>query len=631
MLSLMRKHAGSWMIKVLLGGVAITFISWGGYQYTSQRLSRVALVNGESITIAEYNSAYKRLVDQVRQSFGNNLNDELLKSLQLERKALDQLVDNILMRQAASELDIRVTDEDLSRSIRSISAFQDAGVFNPRRYQLILDRNNLTPESFEHSQRDALLAQKLNNFITGSVKVSDEETLEWYKWKDAMLDLNYYLLTPERYKDISVTAEEIQQYFEAHKDDYKTAPARKVRYLKFEPKDYVAQVKIPDDEISAYYEEHPSEFQKPKTVEARHILIKVAPDASPEEVAKAKARIEKILQKAKDGQDFAELAKQYSEGPSRDKGGYLGTFRREAMVKPFSDKAFSMKAGEISDPVRTQFGWHIIKVEKVNEATTTSLADAKAEIRKKLADERAKNIAYDAADSIFDAVFQGERLDAVAAEHKLTLHTTGFFTRQKPPEGVQKKAEFAKVAFELPEGEGSDVQDFGDGYYILEVIEKRPAQIPEFKTVEQKVRADLIKEKQTEKAKADAATVLAALKNGASFQEAGRQFDLEPQSTGFFKRNEAIPNIGYESDISRAAFDLSDENKLPGEVLKGRKGYYVIEYAQRKEPDLAAFEKAKSDIQERLLQQKRLIAFEAWLEQIKNRSDIVIEKDFLKS
>ncbi|MEJ2168679.1 MAG: SurA N-terminal domain-containing protein [Desulfobacterales bacterium] len=627
----MRKHAGSWMIKVLLGGVAITFISWGGYQYTSQRLSRVAMVNGETITIGEYNTAYKRLVNQVRQSFGNNLNEELLKSLQLEHKALDQLVDNILMRQAASDLDIRVTDEDLSRSIRSISAFQVAGAFNPRRYQLVLNQNNLTPESFEHSQRDALLIQKLNNFITGSVKVSDKEALEWFRWNNAMVDINYFLLEPDRYKDISVTDEEVQQYFDGHKDDFKTDPAVKVRYLKFDPKNYAAQVKVSDEEIKAYYDEHPSEFQNPKTVEARHILIKVDPNASPEDVAKAKERIENILQKAKNGQDFAELAKQFSEGPSRDKGGYLGTFRREAMVKPFSDKAFSMKAGEISDPVRTQFGWHIIKVEKVNEATTTSLADAKQDIRKKLAEERAKYLAYDAAEAIFDDVFQGSRLEAIAAERQLTLHTTDFFTRQNPPEGAAQKAEFAKVAFELPEGEASEPKDFGDGYYIMEVVEKRPAQIPEFKAVEQKVKADLIKEKQAEKAKQDAEAVLAALKDGVSVQEAGRQFDLESRSTGFFKRDEAIPNIGYESEISRTAFSLSDKNKLPGQVLKGRKGFYVIEFAQRKEPDPAAFEKEKPDIQERLLQQKRFMTFEAWLEQVKNRSEIVIEKDFLKS
>ena len=181
MLSLMRKHAGSWLIKVILGAIVIVFVLWGVGSWTSQRSGRVASVNGETITIDEYRLTYKRLIDQVRQSFGNNANDELIKSLQLDQKALDQLVDNILMRQEASELDIQVSDEDLSRSIRSVSAFQEAGVFNPRRYQLILSNNNLTPESFETSQRDTLLIQKLNSFITASVKVSDQEAVEWSK------------------------------------------------------------------------------------------------------------------------------------------------------------------------------------------------------------------------------------------------------------------------------------------------------------------------------------------------------------------------------------------------------------------------------------------------------------------
>ena len=131
MLSLMRKHAGSWLIKVILGAIVVVFVLWGVGSWTSQRSGRVATVNGDTITIDEYRITYKRLVEQIRQSFGNNANEELIKSLQLEQKALDQLVDNTLMRQAASEMSIRVSDEDLSRSIRSISAFQVAGAFDP--------------------------------------------------------------------------------------------------------------------------------------------------------------------------------------------------------------------------------------------------------------------------------------------------------------------------------------------------------------------------------------------------------------------------------------------------------------------------------------------------------------------
>ena len=631
MLSLMRKHAGSWLIKVILGAIVVVFVLWGVGSWTSQRSGRVATVNGDTITIDEFRITYKRLVEQIRQSFGNNANEELIKSLQLEQKALDQLVDNTLMRQAASELNIRVSDEDLSRSIRSISAFQVAGTFDPRRYQIILSNNNLTPESFETSQRDALIIQKLNSFITASVKVSDQEAGEWYKWNNTELNLDYFLLETDRYEDVDVTAEELAQYFETHKETYKTDPALKVRYLKFDPKSYVGQVEISDDEIAGYYDENPAEFQNPKTVEARHILIKVDPEASPEDVAAAKARIETILQKAKDGQDFAELAKQFSEGPSKDKGGSLGTFRREAMVKPFSDKAFAMKAGEISDPVKTQFGWHIIKVDQVNEASTTTLADASDGIRKKLSTESSRNLAYDKAESIYDAVFEGDQLESLAAEYDFTLVTTDFFTRRNPPQGIQKKAEFAEAAFNLPDGEVSDIQDFGDGYYLLETVEKRPAQIPELSAVEQKVKADLSREKKDEKAKADAEAVLAALKDGVPLVEIGKEFDLKLAVTGFFKRNDAIPNIGYERDISRAAFELTDQNKLPKEVFKGNKGYYVIQFKQRKLPATEEFDKEKSAIAERLLQQKRFKMFEAWLEQIKNRSEIVVESDFLNS
>lgn len=626
----MRKHAGSWMIKALLAGVAITFVSWGGYQVTSQRSGRVATVNGETITVDEYRTTYKRLIQQVQQRFGSNLNEEMIKNMQLPKQAIDQLVNQMVMLQAAGQLDIKVSDEDLSRSIRSIGAFQTAGVFDPRRYQQVLNSNNLSPEAFEVSQKDSLLIDKLRRLITGSVKISDDEALEWYNWSNALVDLEFVVFEPNRYPEVPVTTEEIQQYYEGHKDAYKTEPQLKVRYVKFEPQKYVAKVEVSDDEISEYYNEHPDEFQNPKTVEARHILIKVKPDAAAEEVAKAKEKIEDILKKAKAGQDFAELAKQYSEGPSKSKGGNLGSFRREAMVKPFADKAFAMQAGEISDPVRTRFGWHIIKVEKVNEATVTTLADARDNIRKKLADEKAKLMAYDGAEYIFDATFDAGRLETVAAENQIVVHTTDFFTRPGgPARGVKDKSAFAATAFELPEGEISEIQDFGDGYYLMEIMEKRPAQIPELSAVEKQVRADLIKEKKGENAKKDAEALLAALKDGADMATAGKEFDLKVESTGLFKRNDAIPNIGYERAISSAAFELSEQNPLPQEIIDGPKGYYVLKFLQRQAPSMADYDKEKEDIKNRLLQQKQFKAFEAWLDQRINSSEIVIEEGLL--
>ena len=629
MLSLMRKHAGTWMIKVILGAIVIVFVFWGVGSYTSRQSGKVAKVNGTIITLDDYRASYNNLIEQVRQSFGNNLNDELIKMLQLRKRALDQLIDKVLLLQAAEKLKLTVSNEELAKFIRNIGAFQTAGVFDSGRYINTLNRNRLTPEAFEVQQREALIIDKLQTLIAGSIKVSDLEAKQWYIWNNTEVDIDYLLLEPQRYKDIKLTDEEIRNYFDQHKDSYKTDPTIKVRYLYFNPEDYAARVKLSEDDIRDYYESHLDEFKIPKTVEARHILIKVDPNADAQQDESAHQKAEKIYKLAKEGQDFAELAQKYSEGPTKAKGGYLGTFRREQMVKPFSDKAFSMKAGDISEPVRTSFGWHIIKVEKVNPAKNLTLEEAEPEIRIKLKADRSKNMAYDEAEAVYDATYENQDLDSIIAEHHLKIRTTDFFTQKNPPKGIKNSAQFAAAAFNLPVNELSDVQDFGDGYYLLEVVDKVQSQIPELKTVEKKVRDDLRKEKQDKRARDEADLILTQLKNGQTVSSVSQKFKIPVKQTGFFKRKGSIPEIGDESDIARIAFKLSDENKLPEEVIKGQKGYYVIIFRKRQEPSLEGFEKEKTAIKDRLRQQKTIKTFDAWLARLRSQSEISIEEGIL--
>lgn len=628
MLSLMRKHAGTWMIKIILGAIVVVFVFWGVGSYTSRRSGRVASVNGTIITIDDYRTSYSNLVEQVRQQFGNNLNDELIQMLQLRKQALDQLIDRSLMLQAAEKFKLTVSDEELSESIRNIGAFQTAGAFDARLYVNMLNRNKLTPEIFEIKQRDALIIDKLQTFISGNIKVSDLEAQQWYAWNNTEVDIDYVILEPQRYKNIEPTDEEIANYFDQHKDSYKTDPQIKVRYLYFEPEDYAEKVTVIEDDIREYYESNPEKFKSPKTVEARHILIKLDPNAKAEDVESARQRIETVLEMAKQGQDFAELAKKYSEGPTKTKGGDLGAFRKETMVKPFADKAFSMKAGEISEPVRTRFGWHIIKVEKINPEKTTSLSEAKGDILKNLKADISKNLAYDEAEAVFDESFEGRDLDAIAEERNLKILTTEFFSQKNPPKELKNGARFASYAFSLPTNEISGVQDFGDGYYLIEVIDQVPAQISELETVEAKVKKDLVKEKQDAKAREEAEALLAELKDGETFAAVSQKYKLTPKKTGFFKRNDSIPTIGFERDMARVAFRLSDNNKRPEEVIKGQKGYYVINFRERRKPSLEGFEKEKIEISERLQQQKTLKTFDAWLKQLKNESQITIEEGF---
>ncbi|MGD9240035.1 MAG: SurA N-terminal domain-containing protein [Desulfobacterales bacterium] len=628
MLSLMRKHAGTWMIKIILGAIVVVFVFWGVGSYTSRRSGRVASVNGAVITLDEYRVSYRNLIEQVRQSFGNNLNEELIEMLQIRKRALDQLIDRSLMQQAAEKFKLTVSNEELSESIRNIGAFQTAGVFDSRRYINTLNSNKLTPETFEVQQRDALIIDKLQAFVAGNIKVTDLEAEQWYIWNNTEVDIDYVILEPQRYKDIEPTDEEIRVYFDEHKDTYKTDPQIKVRYLHFKPEDYADKVTVSEDDIQDYYESNPEKFKSPKTVEARHILIKLDPGANAEEVENARKRIETVLDMAKEGQDFAELAKKYSEGPTKTQGGKLGAFRREAMVKPFADKAFSMKAGEISEPVRTRFGWHIIKVEKVNPEKTSTLSEAHGDILNNLKANFSKNLAYDEAEAAYDESFEGRDLDIIAEDRNLKILTTELFSQKNPPEEIKNGARFTSFAFSLPTNEISGVQDFGDGYYLIEVIEQVPAQISELETVAAKVKEDLVKEKQDAKARDEADTLLTELKDGQPFAAVCAKFKLAPKKTGFFKRSDSIPTIGFERDIARTAFGLSENDKLPEEVIKGQKGYFVIRFRERQKPSLEGFEKEKTEIKERLRQQKTAKTFDAWLTQLKNESQITIEEGF---
>ena len=630
MLRFMRQQAGNWLIKVLLGAIVIVFIFWGVGSFRAQRGGRVALVNGDQITLDDYREAYNNLIEQLRERFGNNLNEDMIKMLQVKKQALNQLIDKKLLVQEARRFKFRISDKELADTIMKIGAFQRAGVFDNRLYQNVLGRLRMTPEEFEIAQKDAMLIERLKVLITSSAKVSDQEVREWFNWANALVNIDFVRFDPDKYKDIKASIEEIKAFFEKYKENYKTDAMVKVRYLHFDPDRYRSKVSISDEELQDYFDENQEEFNTPKTVEARHILLKVDQNAGPEDVEKAKKRALDILKMAREGKDFPELAKKYSEGPTRDRGGYLGTFKREAMVRPFADTAFSMKAGEISEPVRTRFGWHIIKVEKVNEASVLSSDEAKKKIQKKLTENKAKNLAYDEAEAVSDVSFEGNDLLKSAKEQNLKILTTDFFTKKGPEKGIKNRAKFASAAFDLAVMEISDIQEFENGYYILQVIEKIPEKIPELKKVKEKVRVDLIQENQEAKAKKDADTYLSALKSGKSMTTESKHFNVTPTTTGFFKRNDSIPKIGFEREVSKAAFQLTPEQKLPEKPIKGTKGYYVFQFKDRKTPEVEKFNTEKESIKQRLLQQKKARTFDALLAQIRSNSEITIKEGFLE-
>jgi peptidyl-prolyl cis-trans isomerase D len=626
MLNIMRKHAGSWLIKVLLGAIVVVFIFWGVGSFRSRKASRVAMVNDELITVEEYQRFYNDLIEQYRQRFGASLNDQLIEMLQLKKQALDQLVSQRLILKEAEKLGFRVADEELVDQIARTPAFQANGAFDSRRYRSLLSQIHMSAEEFEQGQKRQMVMDKLRDFIIDGVKVSDDEAWQWYAHENETIDLQYVLFSADRYQEIMADSAEIAAYFDKNKDRYKTEPRARVQYLYFDPETFKGKVGVSQDEVREYYEGHPEEFETEKTVEARHILFKAQEGADEAAAQKQKEKALEILKMSREGKDFAKLAQTYSEDPAKDKGGYLGTFKRGAMVKPFADQAFSMKAGDISEPVRTRFGWHIIKVEKVNEAHTESLEAATPKIMNQLFSARAKSLAYDRAEEVYDSSFDAENLSKVAESQKLNLIATEFFTAQGPQTGIVNRSEFASAAFALQPMEISEVQDLGDGYYILQMIEKKDSEIPELAVVSDRVKADVIAQKQSEKAQLDAKALLSALKEGQALEAAAKTYGLSPKQTGYFKRNGQIPEIGQEEAVSAAGFGLTLKKALPEDVIQGSKGIYVIRLADRKAPDAAGFESQKENLRRKLEDQKKMQTFETWLAALKERSQITYEE-----
>ncbi|MFO8049106.1 MAG: SurA N-terminal domain-containing protein [Desulfosudaceae bacterium] len=631
MLQFMRQRASSWMIKVVLSVIVLAFVFMGVGNFGDKETTVAAKVNGEVVSATAFQNRYYDLLERVRRQFGDNLDDDMLERLNLKKQAMDQVVNEKIVAQQAAEYGLRVTDQELAQSISAISAFQKDGRFDRTLYNRVLQHNRMMPETFERRQRQQLLIDKMHAIITDGVKVAEDEARRWYNWQNTRLKINFVFFNPESYQDVAPSEEAVVEFFEEHQQDYQSPARVKIAYLVFAPEQYTDQATVSDYEIEEYYQDNQDNYGSEKTVEASHILIQVAGDAPEELVEQKRQEALEIYNRIRGGQDFAAAAREYSEGPSASEGGRLGAFKKDEMVTPFAEKAFSMEAGQVSQPVRTRFGWHLIRVEKVNPAEVKSLADVKDEIRERLARTKARDLAYEAALDAFDRALDENSLPEAARSLDLTAETTPLLSRREQIKNIPDSDQLLREAFELSAGDISDVVEIDGDYYLFQVEERRESRVPELETVRARVESDLIETMRDEKAAAAAADLLAEAQssNRQSLAEAADKAGLTVQTTDYFKRGERVPEIGQVPSLSATAFQLTGDNPVADEVLAGQDGYYVISLADRQFPDEEEFVENRDQTVASLRRQKKNQAFEQWLNAVKAQSDIFIEERFL--
>ncbi len=631
MLSAMRQNAGSWIIKILLGIIVVAFIFMGAGSFSARRAAMVAKVNGELISINEYQAAYDRMIQDLHRRLGDQFNDEMIKTLDIEKQALDRLIETAILRQTAEKEGIRVSKKELAASIVGMDAFQDGnGAFDHQRYKMVLSQNRLNPASFEAMQRDALLHGKLNSLLAGGVKVSDEEAREWYLWENASVTIDYAEFTPDAFKDLQASDEELKKYFDEHKEGYKTEPQIKARYLAFDPSAYLTKIEVSEDEIRQYYTDSEDEFRTPETVTTRQILLHLPLEADPDTVEKRRTEAFAVIQEARSGKDFVELARQYSEDPSGEKGRLMGPFTRDEMVKPLAEAAFELEVGEISDPVRTLEGWHILKIEGYEPSAVKPIEQVRDQIVQRVSEQKAKDMAYEEATALYDISYTGEDLVKNAADRKLELITTDWFARSNGPAGVPDSSAFAAIAFDLPLMDISDVAQIGGAYYLIQTIEEQPSHLPELEAVKEQVMAGATKEKREKAAEDAAKRFLEKARAGGDMTILGQQEGVEVRSVLLENRSRRSPEFEDDGAVSAEAFTLSLQDRFPKEVIKGKGGrYYVIALKEKRLPPAEGYMMAKNSIVSRLKRQKQMDLYQAWLAGLRKNSDITISKRFM--
>lgn len=636
MLDFVRTKQKSMLIKIAFGLIILSFVI--GYTMLTAPSDNganrpgdaAARINGDEISYTDFQTAYSNLYNLYQSIYQGNFNAALEKQLNLPRQAMQQLVEERLMVQQAEKLGLKVSQQELVNSIAQYDAFKINGQFDRNRYLEVLNYQRITPEQFENTQRRQLLTQKVREQLQKGAAVSDEELKTAYHNENDKVNLNTVWLTPELVESkVKVTKDALTDFFKQNIEQFRIPEKVSLRYLQFDPARYEDQVAaFTDDELERYYRRNLDLFEIKEEVKAAHILLRLAEDADQTTIDKRQKLAEDLLKQLNEGADFAKLAKAYSDDKSNAAdGGEIGVFGRGIMVKEFEDAAFALKPGQLSDVVRTPFGFHIIRVDEHVEAGVKPLVDAIVEVKNGLKIEKARQLAYEKAIDAYNINRKTGDLNAAAENNDLGIKETGLFSRDDAIDGIGRVAEISAAAFTLKEGELARPVQTTQGVFLFTLKERQDSRLPELDEVKAAVEIAYRAEQAQTLAHELADKLLIEAKESNNLPAAAKKLKLSLEESGEFSRSfgSFIPRVGNSEELAEDSFKLAKETSVAPKVYEIGNRFLVASLKSATTADFTSLDEAGlAQLRNRLLQEKQEKMVNDQLDQLKKEAQLEI-------
>ena len=621
MLSILRRNAGSWAIKIILSFIALTFIWWGVGTYSEQGRNVAATVGGEAITTNELAEAVAGLEKSYREVYGPAFTPEMAKALNLKKQAMDSLVQRKILLAEAGKMGLSATDEEVQREIAAIPAFQQDGQFREERYRSVLSYNRVGIAEFEASKRVEITLKKVEGLLAAGALVPETEARELFRVASRKIRLLVVTADPGKAKADAPAEGEILAKYEQAKERFRTPARVKLAVAAFTPDRFGREVQPSEAEIKAFHETNSDRF---RTEEQRLVSRIVLPFGKKDRDAVRK-KAEEILARASKGKaDFDAQAKAHARG----KGGEAWLSRKDA-GEALSGPLFQASVDTVVGPVELPGSFVLARVNRIRFPEALPLSQVRDRIVEQIRREKGKDLAVVKAYEAQPKAASTKSVKATAA-FGVPVVETGWVGAEGAP-GVP--AALVQDALLLPSGEVAPVKTVGDAQYLFQVTAKEDSRVPPLSEVRDKIVAEVAREKKAAAARAALQQVLASSNTAAALEANAKKAGLSSSLTGWFAPlSEPVPEaLAGAGDLRKDLSTLSAKAPVPRKVYQGREGIpLAVAFSGEQLPSDAEWAEKKAGLLKGLAQQKKNATIEAFLSDRRKSAKVEIHPEALK-